>query len=343
MRWSPSAAEQQFIREQVQARVAARDIAAALNVDPARVQNWCARNGVKRGAVERAAPVVRDIHDILDIPPRPFAVPVAKATPPKKAQPIRAVVIGDLQVPYHDPEAVGIAESIITDVGPDILLHLGDQNDAYDLSDYDRDPARKESLQDEIDQSRAILHRFAQLAPKARRVLLEGNHEDRLRRTIWKMPGASSALARLKLFQQTMTWPSFLGLEEIGWEWIPTDRQSRTEVLPKLVSIHGHQLSRGTVVESGMARKGIQKYGRSVIMGHGHRACVVTRRDHNGQSFGIEGGCLCMLDGQPYGVDFNWGQAITVIEWTLDRRLMHVDQILLREGRALWRGREWAA
>jgi hypothetical protein len=26
---------------------------------------------------------------------------------------------------------------------------------------------------------------------------------------------------------------------------------------------------------------------------------------HNGQAFGIEGGCLRLLDGQPYGVDFN--------------------------------------
>jgi hypothetical protein len=76
-----------------------------------------------------------------------------------------------------------------------------------------------------------------------------------------------------------MTWPAFLGLEDIGWEWIATDRQSRTEVLPKLVSIHGHQPSRATVVESGMARKGIQKYGRSVTMGAWPSGVRHPRRD----------------------------------------------------------------
>jgi hypothetical protein len=94
-----------------------------------------------------------------------------------------------------------VAESIIKDVGPDILLHLGDQNDAYDVSEYDSDPTRKKSS-DENNQSKAVLHRLAQLAPKAHRVLLEGNHEDRLRRTIWKMPGAASALTRLQQFRR---------------------------------------------------------------------------------------------------------------------------------------------
>lgn len=283
------------------------------------------------------------INDILDLPPRPFAVPLARVARATDGKAVKAVVIGDTQVPFHDPAAMQIARGIISAVDPDILLHMGDHNDCWQISDYDRDPNREGSLQDDIDVAKEELHQLAQCAKKARRVLLEGNHEDRLRRLIWRLPGGAIELAKLRVFKQTMTWPYLLGLDEIGWEWIETDRQSRTPVLPKLISIHGHQLKGSTTVEGANARKAIQKYGRSCIVGHHHRACFLGRRDHNGQTFGIETGCLCLLDGQPYGSDFNWQQAVTVIDWTRDHRIMNVQSVMIRDGRALWRGQEFNA
>jgi hypothetical protein len=283
------------------------------------------------------------LSQVIDLDPAPFAVPIAKALPPIRRQPLKAVVFGDTQLPYHDPKCLAVVEGIIAAEQPDILLHMGDMVDCFQISDYDRDPNRLTSLQDDIDASRTYLHRWAQLAPQARRVLLEGNHEDRLRRVIWNLPGTASELARLRSFQQAMTWPNLLGLDEIGWEYIPGGAQSRTPVLPKLISIHGHQLGGSTVVEGGTARKAIQKFGRSVIVGHHHRACVIARRDHNGQAFGIESGATCLLDGQPYGQDWNWQQAVTVIEWSEDRTVMTVNQVLVRDGRALWRGQDYEA
>lgn len=288
-------------------------------------------------------PSIKDVHDFIDIPPRPFQVPIAKGATATPGKPFKAVVIGDRQVPFHDPKAEAVAIGIVKDVKPDVVLDMGDATDCWQISDYDRDPNRMGTLQDDLDQSRAILHRLAQAAPKARRVLLEGNHEDRLRRMIWRLPGTAAELARLRVFQQTMTWPFLLGLGEIGWEWVPTDEQSRATILPKLITIHGHQLRGSISVEGAAARKAIQKYGRSVVVGHHHRACIVTRRDHNGQTFGIETGCLCLLDGQPYGTDFNWQQAVTVFEWTANRKVMAVTQVHIRDGRALWRGTELAA
>lgn len=280
------------------------------------------------------------ITDVLELPPRPFAVPLALNATSQTTKCYKAVVLGDRQVPFHDVRAMKVARSIVKDVNPDVLLDMGDGLDCWQISDYDTDPSRRNSLQDDIDAEKVEMYQMAEAAPRARRVRLEGNHEDRLRRLIWRLPGAAQQLNRLRVFQQTMTIPFQLNMAESGWEYISTDEQSRTAVLPKLITIHGHQLKGSTVVEGANARRAIQKYGRSCVVGHHHRACVLARRDHNGQAFGIETGCLCQLDGQPYGVDFNWQQAVTVIEWTKDHKVMAVQQVMVREGRALWRGTE---
>lgn len=278
------------------------------------------------------------VSDILELPVRPFAVPVAQVAQSLDNTAVRAVVYGDRQVPFHDPKAFAILLKVIGEVKPHIVLNVGDEVDCWQISDYDRDPTRQDSLQDNLDLAREQLAQVTEEAKDAAKWFLEGNHEDRLRKAIWRMPGAAAQLPRLRVFQQVMTMPYLLQLDGIGWTYVETDRQSRTPILPKLISIHGHQLKGSTTVEGASARKAIQKYGRSVIVGHHHRACTVVRRDHNGQSFGIETGCLCLLDGQPYGVDFNWQQAVTVIEWSKNHKVMAVQQVMIRDGNALWRG-----
>lgn len=332
----------EFASNLLQARKAQRsDLAKSFGVTDSLLKSALQRYRLRVQAPTVVVPGARkDIHDILDLPPRPFAVPVPRVAQNLDGKSVRAVVLGDRQVPFDDPAAFAVALGIIADVQPHILLDMGDATDCWQISDYDSDPMRQNSLQADIDASRERLQQMAVVAPNAKRVLLEGNHENRLRRTVWGMKGAEAQLAKLRVFQRTMTWPYLLGLDEIGWEWVSDDKQSRTPVLPKLITIHGHQLTGSTTVEGANARKAIQKYGRSCVVGHHHRACVLARRDHNGQSFGIETGCLCLLDGQPYGVDFNWQQAVTVIEWTADHKVMCVQQVMIRDGRALWRGRE---
>jgi predicted phosphodiesterase len=283
------------------------------------------------------------LSDVCNVEPAPFAVEIAKAPQPTPGNSLSAVVFGDTQIPFQDDKCLSVIEGVIAQVKPDILLHMGDVIDCWQISDYDRDPNLMGSLQDNIDATRTRMHRWSQLAPKARRVLLKGNHEDRLQRLIWRLPDTARELAKLRAFREAMTWPRLLDLDGIGWEWIEEDQQSHAEILPKLIAIHGHQLKGATTVEGAAARKAMQKYGRSVIVGHHHRACVIARRDHNGQAFGIETGCSCLLDGQPWGRDFNWQQAVTVLEWSSDRKVMHAEQIIIRSGRAICRGKDYRA
>lgn len=292
-------------------------------------------------AQQEVAPVAaeggrRSFTDVLNVPVRPFAVEcpaVAPSTRPKKWT--TAVCYGDTHYPFHDPAAVQVVLSVIKDVVPDVIVNMGDVVDCWQISRFDKDPARLDTLQDNIDAARTHLHQVAQVAPKARRVLLEGNHENRLSRTICQLDGAQRELARLRVFQQAMTWPNLLQTAAMGWEFVSGRDQSRTPILPKIITKHGEVVRKW----SGWSGKGeMEKYGRSGISGHTHRLGTFLHRDHNGNAQWTETGCTCLLDA-PYGSDFDWQQGCVVLTWNDDHRLMNTEFVAIREGAAIWRDR----
>ncbi len=283
---------------------------------------------------------VRDIHDLLTLPPTPFAVPVPQQPAPAVLRGwTRTLLVGDTHFPHQDDAALACVRAIYAKADCTRLVHMGDLLDCYELSRFDKDPNRKHNLQHEIDAARTWLHQMAQLNPAAERWLLEGNHEDRLRKTIWNLPGGGSALAKLTTFREAMTWPSLLGLDDIGWRFVPTHEQTRANILPKLILKHG------TVVRkwSGMTAKGEwERYGKGGASGHTHRLGKFYHRDHNGSHLWIESGCTCTL--QPdYMVDPDWQQGCVVITHTADGERYHVEDIYIQDGVALWRDMEVAA
>lgn len=275
----------------------------------------------------------------LDVPVRPFAVRVPQPPPASEGKVFSAVVYGDTHIPFHDTAAIKVVQAIVKDVKPDVLLNVGDLVDCWSISRFDKDPARRDTLQDNIDEARTHLAEMALLAPKSRRVLLEGNHEARLTKLVWGLDGAARELPKLRLFQQAMTWPTLLELDAIGWEWVPERQQSRTPILPKIITKHGSVVRKW----SGASALGEwQKYGASGLSGHVHRLGHFLHRDHNGVASWIETGCTCLLD-PPYGTDFDWAQGAVVMTWNKDRRLMQAELVSIRDGAALWRDKEVAA
>ena len=270
----------------------------------------------------------------LDVPVRPFAVRIPAPMPGRReGRSFRAVVYGDTHVPFQDPAALRVVQGIVRDVKPDVLLNVGDLVDSWQISRFDKDPARRDTLQDNIDEARQHLAEMAQCAPAARRVLLEGNHEARLTKAIWRLEGAARELPRLRIFQREVTWPRLLELEAVGWEWVPTQEQSRTAILPKIITKHGEVVRKWS---GSTARGEWERYGRSGLSGHTHRLGDFLRRDHNGVARWVETGCTCLLEA-PYGVDFDWIQGCVVIAWNADRRLMQVELVPIRDGAAIHR------
>lgn len=279
------------------------------------------------------------IGDVLSLPVRPFEVEIpapVQSSKPKKWT--TAVCYGDTHVPFHDPTAIRVLHGVIKDARPDIIVNVGDVVDCWQISRFDKDASRLDSLQENIDDARKHLHQIAQLAPKARRVLLEGNHETRLARAICGLEGVSREFGKLRAFQQAMTWPNLLQTESMGWEFIPERMQSRTPILPKIITKHGSVVRKW----SGWSGKGEwEKYGRSGVSGHTHRLGWFVHRDHNGNSSWAETGCTCLLE-SPYGVDFDWQQGFAVMTWNADYRLQDTQFVSVRDGSAIWREKEYA-
>lgn len=295
-----------------------------------------------KGLTGRAAPewsvkAAEPVTAPAPLAPAPFAVPIAKPPAPSAGGMV-AVVIPDTHMGCEDPAALAVAKAIVREAQPDLILHIGDLLDAHWLSRFDKDPAA-ERLQEEIDKARVFLHELAQLAPQARRVLLEGNHEQRLTKAIWNMPGTASAIGTLTKFRQEITWPKLLDLDAIGWEWVPTAQQSRTEILPGLISKHG------SVVRKWSGATGCgewQKYGRSGVSGHTHRLGAFYHRDHNGSHVWLEAGCLCLVDPE-YVQDPDWQQGVVVLTYNADGTRFNPELIYIQDGCAVWRGREFRA
>lgn len=277
--------------------------------------------------------------EVLALPPAPFAVEIPAPAAAKPGKFTTAVLYGDTHVPFADAAAIKVVQGVVRDVKPDVLVNMGDLVDCWQISRFDKDPTRLDTLQDNIDEARKHLHEMAQIAPKARRVLLEGNHENRLSRCIASLDGGQREIPRLRAFQEAIQWPNLLQLAAIGWEWIPEREQSRATILPKIIVKHGNVVRKW----SGWSGKGEwEKYGRSGASGHTHRLGWFVHRDHNGNANWIETGCTCKLEA-PYGVDFDWQQGCVVVTWNHDHRLQNVEFVSIRDGSALWRTREYAA
>lgn len=250
----------------------------------------------------------------------------------------RAIVIGDTHVPFHDPKVWSIVCQVAKDLKPDVVVHLGDLIDCWQISDFDKDPNRKSSLQDDIDEGVKLLAMLEKAAPHAAFYLLEGNHEDRLRRTIWRMSAQQRELLALRTFKEGMTWASLLKEAGAGnWKFVPTTGQARVDILPEFITKHGSVVRRW----SGQSAKAEwERYGCSGISGHTHRSGLFYTDDYNGAHVWIENGCTCLLEAE-YTEDPNWQQGFTVLTYGKTPASFSVEPVHVHKGVAVWRGKEY--
>lgn len=239
----------------------------------------------------------------------------------------------DIHAPYHDPRAISLATQIIRDYKPDILLNGGDACDFYSISSFDKDPNRmKLGFQNEIDEFQEVQRQLIRACPtSAERYLLVGNHEDRLRRYLWKNPELHT-LDALKL-------DSILGLDSMATQVIEELRIGNTLFKHgDLIRKHSAYAAKGTLVNMG--------HQFNVIFGHTHRfgRHFKTRGDGS-VVWGLEGGCLCDPDQADYmqGVP-NWQQGLLLVN--IVDEVAEPETILFHEHsktilKAVWRGKEY--
>jgi predicted phosphodiesterase len=216
------------------------------------------------------------------------------------------VVLNDIQIPFQDRKVLNkLVLPFIEELRPDGVILNGDVVDCYSISTFDKNPLTKAGLSLEIRESQQLMRRLAKVPTK---IWLGGNHEDRLRRLVWKNPyllGSVDAKTRAKLVQ-VLDFPEMFGLGEHGFEWLPYGGRY---MLGKLLVTHGSMVR----THSGdTARAHLAKYGTSVLIGHTHRGGTSYKTDARGVHVAYENFCLCSLKPE-YAQDPNWQHGFSVV------------------------------
>jgi predicted phosphodiesterase len=236
----------------------------------------------------------------------------------------RTLVLSDLHIPYHDRHAWDLTLAIVGYVKPDHVCLAGDVIDAYMLSLFDRDPNRYADggLQEELDQWRRMARMLrSETGDAGRMTFLPGNHEDRLRRYIWRHPELHGIRA--------LELPMLMDLESYGIEY----HEYEISLLPSLIVRHGRIVRK----HSGMSAKAElehEKYAVSTITGHTHRLGSHYARTRRGVVKAMENGCLCDLEPE-YVRHPDWHHGCTLVtHWGKDA--FHADEVpYLGEGKRI--------
>ena len=201
------------------------------------------------------------------------------------------VVLSDIHFPYHDEKALKAVYNFLSNTHVDTIILNGDILDFYDVSSFDKDPDRINSLQKEIDMAQKFFKKLRGLAPKAKIVFVKGNHEDRIERYLKKHPELYS-LDALKL-------PNLLNLDNYAIEY-----KDKGFKLGSLKIIHGDMVRKF----SGYTARGeLEKHDSSGISSHTHRGGVYYYRTPERYLAWFESFCLCDLNPE-YISEPNWQQ-----------------------------------
>jgi predicted phosphodiesterase len=222
----------------------------------------------------------------------------------------KILVISDIHIPYQDDKALGVMYQFSKDYKPDKIFINGDLLDFYRLSTFDQDPGRRDTVTEEAYKTREFLKDLRKRNPKAKITYLQGNHENRLQRYLWRNPElAGLDSLELKNLLEIKKW----NIKEVK---VDRDYWSKTTGHIKqgdAIIMHGDSRLNGAKggSYSGYAAKNTMLNGinSSVIMGHTHRGATIYHTTANGILTGVEGGCLCQIP-----PNANWQQGFVTFE-----------------------------
>lgn len=210
-----------------------------------------------------------------------------KDAPPRHQSRLeRVFFLSDPHIPFHDKQAMKIVLNVLKDFDPSILISNGDFVDCHAVSRHSKDPDRHGGLKHEMNIANGILDTLDELCPKARKIYLFGNHEDRLNRYIRENANALHGLKGLSVEEQ-------LNLKERGWEHVGYKDDIR---IGKIYITHDV----GTAGRYNVF-KCLDTYQASIVTGHTHRLAYVVEGDAAG--------------GRKVSAQFGWLGDVLQIDW----------------------------
>ena len=225
-----------------------------------------------------------------------------KISIPKKG--LKVAWIADTHIPYQDPKAILLAQQIVADYKPDVMIFGGDLLDCVGISRFSNSPLDPVSndFQRELDRFQTVFSGLVAAAGKADKYFTPGNHEDRLGKLLRDRAPALFGLDALQL-------PKLLELQKFNVSFLP--RVS----IGRIVFEHGDMVrkqSGGSV----LAMMEAASYGYSLVIGHCHRMGLIYKsRPGQAPIFGMESGHLC----DPAKLDYlngnfmNWQLGLSLV------------------------------
>jgi len=237
----------------------------------------------------------------------------------------KIAVISDLQVPFHDVDAIKTAFKFINDQKCDCLLINGDLVDFYGISAYEKDP-RKRNFKDELNDSIQVLRWIRANFKGIIYYSLDANHEDRFEKyMLRKAPELlSTDLFKIEDLLQLFDL-NIIPLR--GYDHIKAG---------KLPILHGHTVfkSFGSV---NPAKTVFDRLKTSALVAHCHKKAEYTWTDLDNQPHTCwTTGCLMNIDSvtyNPHGNNYVHGFAIVNIldadgKFSVENKLILKDKIV---------------
>lgn len=198
----------------------------------------------------------------------------------------RAVLLYDIHIPFHDEANCQTAIRYARDeIGPDCIVLAGDMMDFYSLSFWERDPNLRDTVS-ELRMGERFLEVLRETFPKAKIILQEGNHEERLPRYVWQSAPELGNLDELKL-------ASLLHCADYDVEVVTGKKPLLAG--GNLHILHGHEFG-GFMTNPVNPARGLFLRGKvNAVCGHFHQTSHHTEPGLGHPVSTWSSGCLCNL------------------------------------------------
>ena len=243
--------------------------------------------------------------------------------------------------PLHDRLAWDLVCQVAERAQPDRIVLLGDMVDFAEGSK--RWPITRDLMattQPTIEELYWWLHRLRASCPDAICHYAEGNHEDRIDRSLNQLQPELSGLRAAGEEAPLLTWRRLLALDSLGIEYVgPYSEDSRITLHPDCEASHGMTVRSG----GGSTVAAILKSAHvSQVIGHIHRREYASRTIHGPKGsrtiFACSPGTICRTDGiVPHaGGRLDWQQGFAML--THVGETTHCELTPIDKGVCSWRG-----
>lgn len=246
---------------------------------------------------------------------------------------------GDLE-PLHDRRAIDLCLQIAALEQPDCIVWLGDSVDFAEWSTkYPTPPSLMQTSQASLDECYWWLAQFRTTCPSADIVVLEGNHDDRIKRRMVSKAPAAVDLSAVHEEAPALDMARLLALDTIDAEYVGP--------YPSHYWWGGLRVKHGDVVRAkgGLTVAAeVAAEAHCVAFGHVHRLELASRTlwgpDGPRHVWALSPGCLCRLaPGVVPGVKRHqdWQQGVALV--TEQGGALYPELAYIRRGECVWRGR----